>query len=140
MDSRNDNEMRKLLNWLVWGYSCADIFGEAHSDLFDDSFFVVGKDSLQVYTNSNGYQHLHTLVTLISNCTIYVISSQDEANQERLEVLKVSKFYEFVHDKPIIGMSVQLPIDNSLQGQETRIVESWPLIQAYGLDSKQILI
>jgi len=46
MDSRNDNEMRKLLNWLIWGYSCADIFGETHSDLFDDSFFVVGKDSL----------------------------------------------------------------------------------------------
>ena len=51
MDSRNDNEMRKLLNWLVWGYSCSDIFGEAHSDLFDDSFFVVGKDNLQIYTN-----------------------------------------------------------------------------------------
>jgi len=51
-------------------------------------------------------------------------------------VLKVSKFYEFVHDKPIVGMTVQSPVDMQLQGQETRIVESWPLIQAYGLDSK----
>jgi len=46
IDSRNDSEMRKLLNWLVWGYSCSDIYGESHSYLFDDSFFIVGKDSL----------------------------------------------------------------------------------------------
>ncbi len=76
------------------------------------------------------------MITLVSNCTIYVVTPQDQANQETLEVLKVSKFYEFVHDKPIVGMTVQSPVDMQLQGQETRIVESWPLIQAYGLDSK----
>lgn len=51
-------------------------------------------------------------------------------------MLKIAKFYELLHDKGAIGMAVQEPIDLSLKGQETRIVESWPLIQAYGLDSK----
>lgn len=46
LDSRNDNEMRKLLNWLILGYSCSDIYGEAHTYSFDDSFFVIAKDSL----------------------------------------------------------------------------------------------
>lgn len=50
MDSRHDGEMRKILNWLVWGFSGPDVSGESHSFTFDDSFFVVGKDSLQVYT------------------------------------------------------------------------------------------
>lgn len=128
--------MRKLLNWLVWGYSCSDIFGDTHSNAFDDSIFVIGKDSLQIYTNENGYKHLHLLVSLISNLSIYVLSKEDELNHERQEVIKVSKFYEFVHDKSVIGLSTQQPLDQSLQGQETRIIETWPIIQAYGLDSK----
>lgn len=128
MDSRNDNEMRKILNWLVWGYSCSDIYGESHSYVFDDSFFVVGKDSLQIFTTQAGYDYLQILVTLVSNCSVYVMTAQDEQNQEKAEVLKVAKFYELVHDKPIIGMAVQVPVDEKLQGQETRIVETWPLV------------
>lgn len=114
MDSRNDSEMRKILNWLIFGYSCVDIFGETHTYLFDDSFFVIGKDSLQIYTNNAGYQHLSTLITLVSNCSIYVLTSEDEKNLERQEVIKIAKFYELVHDKPIIGMAVQVPIDSNL--------------------------
>lgn len=114
MDSRNDSEMRRILNWLIFGYSCSDIYGESHTYLFDDSFFVVGKDSLQIYTNNAGYSYLSTLVTLVSNCSMYVLTDEDEKNQERQEVLKVSKFYELVHDKPVIGMTVQVPIDAGL--------------------------
>ncbi len=128
--------MRKLLNWLVWGYSSSDIFGETHSDAFDDSVFVIGKDSLQIYTNENGYSHLNVLVSLISNLSIYGITKEDEKNYEKQEVIKVAKFYEMVHDKSVIGLATQQPLDQSLKGQETRIVETWPLIQAYGLDSK----
>ena len=49
--------------------------------------------------------------------------------------MKVGKFYEFVHDKPVIGMSVQKP-DPISKYDEKRTVETWPLIQAYGLDCK----
>jgi hypothetical protein len=45
---------------------------------------------------------------------MYVLTDEDEKNQERQEVLKVSKFYELVHDKPVIGMTVQVPIDVGL--------------------------
>lgn len=55
MDSRNDQEMTKLLNWLVFGYSCADIYGEPANFDYDDSFFVVAKDSLHIYTNEIAY-------------------------------------------------------------------------------------
>ena len=136
MDSRHDSEMRKLINWLVFGLSSSDIYGESPSQIFDDSFFVIGKDSLQIFTNGAGYGHLSVLTTLIQNFSIYVLTPEEEQNSERLEVLKISKFYELVHDKPVIGMTVQRPLDEKLQGQETRIIETWPMIQAYGLDGK----
>jgi hypothetical protein len=135
MDARHDSEMRSLLNWLVWGYSGSDIFGNDAGFTFDDSFFVVGKDSLQVYTNQAGYQTLQILTTLVSNCSTYVLDPEDEQNQEKLEVLKIGKFYEFVHDKPTVGMAVQKP-DPMSKYDEKRVVETWPLIQAYGLDCK----
>ena len=119
MDSRHDGEMRKILNWLIWGFSGSDISGESHSYTFDDSFFVVGKDSLQVYTTQAGYEHLQVLTTLVSNCSVYALDAEDEENQERVEVLKIAKFYELVHDKPVIGMAVQAPIDEKLKGRET---------------------
>lgn len=72
---------------------------------------------------------------MVSNCSTFVLEAEDEQNQERLEVLKVGKFYEFVHDKPVIGMSVQKP-DPMSKYDEKRTVETWPLIQAYGLDCK----
>lgn len=79
------------------------------------------------------------LTTLVSNCSIYALDEDDEADQERVEVLKIAKFYELLHDKPVVGMAVQDPIDEKLKGRETQIVETWPLIQAYGLDCKSKL-
>jgi hypothetical protein len=69
--------MTKLLNWLVFGYSCADIQGEPANFDFDDSFFVVAKDSLQIYTSEVGYQHLYKLITLVPNCSIYVLTEEE---------------------------------------------------------------
>lgn len=78
MDSRHDSEMKKILNWLVFGLSGSDVFGETYQYCFDDSFFVVGKDSLQVYTTQSGFEQLNVLTTLVSNCSIYVVEAEDE--------------------------------------------------------------
>ena len=77
MDSRRDSEMRHLLNWIVFGCSSSDIYGETISDVFEDSFFVIGKDSLQIFTSKAGYEHLHLLITLVQNCNIYVVTSEE---------------------------------------------------------------
>lgn len=112
--------MTKLLNWLIFGYSCADIHGEPANFDFDDSFFVVAKDSLQIYTDAAGYQHLFKIITLVPNCSIYVLTEEEKQDQEKQEVLKVSKFYEMVHDKPSIGMPCRgLTTDDTRLKQET---------------------
>lgn len=135
MDARNDSEMTKLLNWLIFGASCSDIHGSSRSNDFDDSFFVVGKDSLQIYTNTAGFKHLKSLVSLIQNCNMYMLTKADRENQELQEVIKVSKFYEYVHDKSVVGMPVrQVTVMDVKANNEAQIVEQWPIIQAYGLD------
>ena len=44
MDATYDKEMRKLCNWLLHGLSTTDINGAIHSNVYDDSFFVISKD------------------------------------------------------------------------------------------------
>ena len=50
---------------------------------------------------------LSRLATLISNCNIFVLTKEEEQDYERAEVLKVSKFYEMIHDKNVVGVPVR---------------------------------
>ena len=55
-------------------------------------------------------------------------------------MLKVAKIYEMLHDKQAVGVPVRpLNEDEHKLGSEKQIIESWPIIQAYGLDSKYLL-
>ena len=77
------------------------------------------------------------LTSLISNCNIYTLSTEEERDPEKAECIKVSKFYEMVHDKTVIGMPVRAITEKDYKySKEFEIVETWPLIQAYGLDCK----
>jgi hypothetical protein len=138
MDATYDPEMKKLCNWLVSGLSTTDINGSVHNDDFSDSFFVISKDSLQIYTNVAGFKSLTDLTTLIQNLNLYVITKQDEEDSEKQEVIKVARFFEFVHDKKVIGLPARrvdklMDIKNFIDS-EMQMVEKWPIIQAYGLD------
>jgi hypothetical protein len=104
MDACNDNEMRKLSNWLLYGLSTTDIFGANRNLAYDDSFFVISKDGLQSYTNSAGFKEFSKICTLIQNLNMYTITKSDENDPEKQEVIKVAKFFEMVHDKKVIGM------------------------------------
>jgi hypothetical protein len=54
-----------------------------------------------------------------------------------MEVLKVSKFYEMIHDKQAIGVPVrEVAADEKRFADDRQVIETWPIIQAYGLDSK----
>jgi hypothetical protein len=129
--------MKKLQNWLLYGLSASDINGSPLSDAFSDSFVVISKDGFQAYTNSAGFkQHLANLTTLLTNCNVYTITRAEENDSERQEVVKISRFYEMVHDKKVIGMPVRRLTNKDYVPNEAQMVEKWPIIQAYGLDSK----
>lgn len=117
--------------------SASDINGSSLSDAFNDSFVVVSRDSFQAFTNSLGFkQHLAGLTTLLTNCNMYTIPRADEQDSERQEVIKVTRFYEMVHDKKTLGLPVRRINPSDYVTSEAQMVEKWPIIQAYGLDSK----
>ena len=136
IDTYHDEEMNKLANWLLYGLSSSDINGSALSDAFNETFVVVAKDSFQAYTNSAGFKELSNLTTLLPNCNMYTITKSDENDSEKQEVVKVARFYEMVHDKKAVGLPVRQLTNNDYVHDEQQLLEKWPLIQAYGLDSK----
>ena len=138
MDSKYDLEMNRLQNWLLFGQSSYDVHGSAPSSVFNDSFFVISKDSFQAFTNNAGFKKLSELCTLVPNVNLHTLTqAEEDEDPEKLEVIKMTKFYEMVHDKSSIGMPVR-PVtkEDRRAKKEGDVVEMWPLIQAYGLDSK----
>jgi len=136
MDSRYDGEMVKLQNWLCYGKSTYEVHGSSPGLDFQDSFFVISKDSFQAFTNSAGFKRLSELVTLVPNVNLHTVTKSEENDDpEKLEVIKMTKFYEMVHDKKSIGMPVrQVTAEDRRAKNEGQLVEQWPMIQAYGLD------
>jgi len=135
MDAKRDTEMTKLCNWLLFGLSSSDIHGSAPDFHFDDTVIVVSKNAMQVYTSHSGYQELCTLVSLVPNCNVFALTADEEGDEETAEVQKVTKFYEMVHDKQAVGVPVrELAADETRYPDEKQVIESWPIIQAYGLD------
>ena len=106
--------MTKLTNWLLFGLSSSDIQGSTPEFHYDDTFVIVSKNSLQIYTTHSGYKELCKLISLVPNCNICALTPEEEKDEEKAEVIKVSKFYEMVHDKQTIGVPCrELNPDNS---------------------------
>ena len=99
--------MKRLGNWLLFGLSGQDVLANAPRIFYQDSVFVISKNAFQVFTTSVGYDHLHSLITLVSNCNVFVATKEQELDTDTFETLKVSKFYEMVFDKASIGMPVE---------------------------------
>jgi len=124
MDAKRDSEMNKLTNWLLFGLSSSDIHGSSPDFYYDDTFAIVAKNSLQVYTSSAGYKELSDLISLVPNCNVYALTEEEEKDTEKAEILKVAKFYEMVHDKQSIGVPVRsFKADETTHTDERQIIE-----------------
>lgn len=62
---------------------------------------------------------------------MFAATRKQEEDTELFETVKVSKFYEMVCDKGAIAMPVAKGAKSDAEN-----CEQWPIIQAYGLDSK----
>ena len=76
-----------------------------------------------------------SLTSLVPNCNLFALTEEEEKDTEKGEVLKVAKFYEMIHDKQTIGVPVRaIKEDETRYTDEKQVIESWPIVQAYGLD------
>ena len=90
IDSTYDEEMKKLKNWLLHGLSAKDIEGPGPNSNFDDTVVCVSKDSFSAFTSGKGFRQLQALATLVSNCSVYCMTKQEEEDPDKSEVLKVA--------------------------------------------------
>jgi hypothetical protein len=138
IDTLSDPEMNKLLNWLLYGYSGNDVEGSSPDGNYRDSFFVISKDSFSAYCYNQGFKELAKLSALVPNTNFFCATDEEEDNSEKVEVLKMTRFYEFVSDKKMIGLPVRaVTHDDDLYkniGSEMELIERWPIVQAYALD------
>jgi hypothetical protein len=66
----------------------------------------------------------------LPNVNLYTTSKDEELEDpDRIEVLKMTRFYEMVHDKKKVGMPVRLIGKEDRRAKtEAEIIEQWPLI------------
>lgn len=88
--------MSKFRNWLLFGLSGTDIKEGMMNDHFNEAFFVISKDAFQAYSTSKGYKDIAKLCALVPNSNIFCITKSEEDNQDLSEVIKISRFFEFV--------------------------------------------
>lgn len=116
--------MKKLANWLLFGLSGQDVIANNPKSVYQDSFFVISKNTLQVFTTTDGYERLHSHITLVSNCNVFVATQAQEDDTETFEILKVSKFYEMIQDKHGVAIPVHaLDKDDFGAKNDAQIVE-----------------
>jgi hypothetical protein len=115
--------MKKLTNWLLYGFCGDEVVDAFLNDNFDETFLVISKDSLNIYTTQKGYKDVSKLSALVPNTNLYCISKTQEENYEMAEVTKIARFYEYVFDKGIIG----LPAARQEDVSDIKIIEKWPL-------------
>lgn len=66
----------------------------------------------------------------IPNATFYVPTQEEIENPDELENTKVREFYRFVKDYSIFGV----PVVKGKADARLKVVERWPMIQAYAID------
>jgi len=59
---------------------------------------------------------------------MYTITRADENDSERQEVVKISRFFEMIHDKKAIGMPVRRLTNQDYVPNEAQMIEKWPII------------
>lgn len=104
------------------------------NDHFNEAFFVISKDAFQAYSTSKGYKDIAKLCALVPNSNIFCITKSEEDNQDLSEVIKISRFFEFVQDKQKVGMPSRKVTVNDIENTDLQMIEKWPICQAYGLD------
>lgn len=132
-DSLYNQNVSKVVNWLIFGYSSLlDLEEKSLPFSFNETFLIITKASIFIYSNLETKSFLRNLTSKINdiNIDLFFPSKQQQENTEILQILKISKFYEKIKEHKYIG--IPLKIKEKMNIIE---LEKWPLINSYGLDS-----
>jgi len=131
-DSLYNSNILKLTNWLLFGYTGSlDLEEKSLPFNFNETFLVIKKDSIFIYSSLETKSFFKSLVSKINDIKVdfFFPTKKEQENSEILQILKISKFYENIKNYKNVGIPLK-------PKEKMNIVEleKWPLINAYGLD------
>jgi len=92
--------------------------------------FLITKSKFYGFLYPNLYAKLISFFIQIPNAYFYVPSQEEvEDSPDDLENTKVREFLRFINEYAIFGIPA-----NSKGDRKMKIVEKWPMIQAYAID------
>jgi len=130
--------MKKLTSWLFYSSSPLESITD---EKLDDCIFVIAQDAFYVYCTKDINPIISKLCIKIPNVIYYCLRTIDAKDSDRAEIIKVGEFYKMIHDKAIVGIPLAEPdldsdfyYDRNEKDFVNKVVESWPLVQAYALE------
>ncbi|CAD8125658.1 unnamed protein product [Paramecium sonneborni] len=126
IDSKENYEYTKLMNWIYLGYSGIEIETNEYLDnTLSETIFVITKDHMRAYCDQQGFKLLKPYLLQMPNIKLFVPTIKEDENKDESEVLKMAQFVKMMQGLKRIG--VLLP------QEKNKNIEKWPLIQGYGL-------
>ncbi|CAD8202926.1 unnamed protein product [Paramecium pentaurelia] len=126
IDSKENYEYTKLMNWVFLGYSGIEIETNEYLDnTLSETIFVITKDHIRAYCDQQGFKQLKPYLLQMPNLKLFVPTIKEDDNKDESEVLKMAQFVKMMQGLKRIG--VLLP------QEKNRNIEKWPIIQGYGL-------
>eukprot|EP00960_Hanusia_phi_P078237 768796-Hanusia_phi.AAC.5 len=128
------------LNYLFFGSSGMQVWHARRDSSFDDCFFAIGKTRTYLYTGTvASFWKLYDLCApvRIQQLEVVTLSAGEENDVDLAEERKVMCFLDVTDRFRAVSMDLCKPVQGSLsQGLEAdhpQVVESWPLIQVFGI-------
>lgn len=127
----DNEESAKQTNWLFQGYvGHKQFYNTVEDDMWDETMFLITKNKFYGYLYPKQYQQNINKLIQIPNAYFYVPTQEEiDETPDALENTKVREFLRFVKEYAIFGMPARGKGDKRM-----KIVERFPMIQAYGVD------
>jgi len=108
-----------------------DLEGKSLPFNFNETFLVIRKDSIFIYSSLETKAFFRNLVSKLNDIKVefFFPTKKEQENTEILQILKISKFYESIKSHKNVGIPLKPKEKINLVE-----LEKWPLINAYGLD------
>ena len=129
-DCSYSKPMHQFIKWLLFGCSSTTIIDEfSIPPEFSETFLIITKSSIFIFSQSSTRDFFYELTSKISNVELFITSKKEEEISETLEVQKISKFIQHTQKLKRIGV----PLDHD-QRQNIVLLDKWPLLTATALD------
>ena len=128
IDGGEHSSTSYLFNWLFLGLSGSQIYNNRFLDPKYNELivFVTNRESF-VFLPPECRKDLEYLVYALQNCTVFAPTEKEFNSRDQFEILKIAAFYRAVNKATKIGFFLE-------DGQESKSVEKWPIIQSYALE------